>query len=144
METTPFLTADAFAAMIAPRVLSPAERALVELLVVAAAAWIRDPTRRPDLGVNDPLATQAKLITYMVINDALGPVAGADRRVTKYRTSADNRETEVTYAEAAKLLSFDESHLALLGLSLTAAPRATFDDFATAFTDVDVYGRRRW
>jgi hypothetical protein len=141
LETTPFLTADAFAAMIAPRTLTPAERSLVELLVQVVADWIRDPSRRPGLGLTDPLSNQAKLITYMVTLDALGPAGGGDRRIKSFTSTRDDRVESVTYADAARLAAFDETHLAMLGLSLTAAPRATFD---SDFVDRDARGYPRW
>lgn len=150
METTPFLAGDHIAAMIAPRQLSTGERALVDLLVQAVADWIRHPSRLPGLTATDPLATQAKLITYEVVVEALGPAgAGGDRRVRSYTTESDNRSTSVTYADAsaiaAGLLDDDQRYLKMLGLPLTAAPAATFDNFDEAFVDRDpVYGRRVW
>lgn len=150
METTPFLTADQFGAMIAPRALSAGERSLVELLVQAVADWIRHPSRLPNLVANDPLATQAKLITYDVVTEALGPaVPGGDRRVRSYTTETDNRSTSITFADAkaiaAGLLDDDMRYLKMLGLPLSATPAATFDTFDEAFMDRDpVYGRRVW
>ncbi|QEA10776.1 head-tail connector [Mycobacterium phage Weirdo19] len=140
MDPTTFLSADEFAALIAPRVLLPGERALVELLVQAAAAWIRHPDRRPGLTASDPLAVQAKLVTYDVVSAVLG-AAGVDPRVRQITTSTDNRQTSITYADAAGLLEFDDRHLVMLDLSTTAVPQARFDDFDTAFDDC---GPRRW
>lgn len=141
MDTTPFLTDTEFEAMFRP--LSSQERELVKLLVKAAADWIRDPSRRPGLTSNDPLATQAKLVTFDVVKAALGP-AGTDPRVKSYTSSVNDRTTTITYNEAAALLTFEENHLAMLGLTLSAEPRATFDSFDTAFAEVDLYGRRVW
>ena len=140
MDTQPFLTADEFAAMIAPRILTAGERLLVELLVQAAADWIRDPSRRPGLARTDPLAVQAKLLTFDVVSSVLG-AAGVDPRVRQVMTQTDNRTTSITYADAARLLEFDERHLAMLGLSTSAEPQARFDSFETAFNDC---GPRRW
>ena len=140
MDVQPFLTAAQFAELIAPRALTAGETKLVELLVQATADWIRDPERRPGLATNDALATQAKLITYDVVNAALG-AAGVDPRVRQMMATTDNRTTSITYAEAAKLLEFDDRHLMMLGLSTTALPQAQFDSFATAFDDC---GPGRW
>lgn len=151
METTPFLTREQYEAMIAPRTLGAGDAALVELLVQAVADWIRDPSRLPNLLTTDPLGkTQAKLITYEVVTEALGPAAaGGDRRVRSYTTEADNRTTSVTYSDAtaiaAGLLDDDERYLKMLGLPLSTPPAATFDTFDEAFMDRDpVYGRRVW
>lgn len=142
MDTTPFLSTTEFEAMFRP--LSGAERNLVDLLVQAAADWIRSPDRWPGLVGTDPLGVQAKLVTFDVVKSALGP-AGTDPRVRSYTSSVNDRTTTITYAEAAALLTFDDNHRALLGLTLSAEPRATFDSFETAFSDVDdIYGRRRW
>ncbi|GJJ23731.1 hypothetical protein [Mycolicibacterium mageritense] len=143
MDNQPFLSADEFAALIAPRQLTAGERALVELLVQAAADWIRDPSRLPGLLRTDPLgATQAKLITYDVVSAVLGPSGTAPSdRLRQVMTQTDGRTTSLTYAEAAKLLEFDDRHLEMLGLSTTAAPQARFDSFETAF---DECGPRRW
>lgn len=141
MDTTPFLSVDEFEAMFRP--LSAAERNLVALLVQAAADWIRNDSRLPGLAATDPLGVQAKLVTFDVVKAALGP-AGTDPRVRSYTSSVNDRTTTITYNEAADLLAFDDTHLNMLGLITVAEPRATFDDFSTAFTDVDAYGRRTW
>lgn len=140
MDTQPFLSVDEFAALIAPRQLSTGERALVGLLVQAAADWVRDPSRFPGLPRTDPLATQAKLLTFDVVSSVLGP-AGVDPRVRQVMTQTDGRTTSITYADAAALLEFDDRHLAMLGLSTNAEPQATFEPFDVAFTDL---GPRRW
>ncbi len=136
----PFLTVDQFAAMIAPRALTAGEQLLVGLLVQAAADWIRDPSRLPGLAVTDPLATQAKLVTFDVVRAALS-AEGADPLVRQIMAQSDGRTTQVTYAGAAALLAFDDRHLEMLGLSTTAEPQARFDPFETAFDDC---GPRRW
>ncbi|OCB46703.1 hypothetical protein A5721_10960 [Mycobacterium vulneris] len=150
--TTPFLSVDEFAALIAPRVLTAGERALVGLLVQAAADWIRDPERRPGLSGNDPLVTQAKLITYDVVSSVLSPAGLDDPRVRQVMTQTDSRTTSITYAEAAKLLEFDDRHLMALGLSTSALPQAFYGTdhtgeyggpgaFVDAFSDP---GPRQW
>lgn len=139
MDEQPFLTVDQFAELIAPRVLTSGERALVGLLVLAAAAWIRDPQRLPGLATTDPLAVQAKLVTFDVVRSALS-ADGADPLVRQIMAQSDGRTTQVTYAAAAALLAFDDRHLEMLGLSTTAEPLARFDPFETAFDDCP----RRW
>lgn len=148
METTPFLTADGYAALIAPRTLTAGERALVELLAQAVADWIRDPSRLPTLLTTDPLGkTQAKLVTFEVVSQALGP-AGVDSRVKSYTATTDDRTTTVTYAEAvaiaASLLDGDQRYSKMLGLSVTTLPAATFDSFADAYVERDAFGARTW
>lgn len=140
MDTTPFLTVPEFEAMIAPRSLTAGERLLVGLLVQAAADWVRDPARLPGLGTSDPRANQAKLLTFDVVSSVLG-AAGIDPRVRQVMTQTDGRTTSITYADAARLLDFDDRHLAMLGLATTAEPVATFEPFDVAFTDP---GPRRW
>lgn len=125
------------------RPLATSERLLVDLLVQAAADWIRDPSRRPGLLLTDPLAVQAKLVTYDVVSSVLGP-AGTDPRVKSHTSTVNDRTTTITYSEAASLLEWDDRHLQALGLSMSVEPRATFDPFDTAFSDVDAYGRRTW
>lgn len=127
MDTSPFLTKEDFAAMILPRVLTSGETTLVGLLVQAAADWIRNPARRPGLAKTDPLATQAKLLTYDVVSSVIS-AAGVDPRVRQMMTQTDGRTTSLTYADAAKLLEFDDRHLQMLELSTTAAPQAHFGD----------------
>lgn len=141
MDTTPFLSVDDFAGMFRP--LSTAERNLVALLVQAAADWIRNDSRLPGLLASDPLAVQAKIVTFDVVSSVLGP-AGTDPRVKSHTSTVNDRTTTITYNEAASLLEFDERHLAMLGLPMTVEPRATFDDFATAFEERDSRGRRVW
>lgn len=141
MDTQPFLSASEFATLIAPRQLTAGEAALVELLVQAAADWIRDPSRLPGLARTDPLgATQAKLVTYDVVSSVLSP-QNLDPRVRQVMTQTDGRTTSITYADAAKLLAFDDRHLLMLGLSTSATPLARFDPFECAFDDA---GPRRW
>lgn len=150
METTPFLTRQDYEGMIAPRVLTAGERALVELLVQAVADWIRHPSRLPNIGTSGPQVTQAKLITYEVVSEALGPaVPGGDRRVRSFTQESDNRSTSITFADAkaiaSGLLDDDMRFLKMLGLPLSAAPAATFDPFDEAFLDRDpVTGARAW
>ncbi len=120
LETTPFLTTDGFQAMFA-RTLSVRERALTDLLVAAAANWIRE--RLPDL----PLAhTEAKLVTYDVVAAVMrrpGDYTGFSQvtRVT------DDRTLGYTLESAANMLEFEDRHYRMLGLSVTASPRALVD-----------------
>jgi hypothetical protein len=139
-ETTPFLTVQQFSEMIAPRTLTGGESALVGLLVQAAADWIRQ--RLPELDLGN---TQAKLVSYDVAIEALGPAGGIDRKARSITRAADDRTTTVTYADAVAMLDLNQARYSQwLGLGLTSDPQATFDDFAVAFTDRDAYGRRTW
>lgn len=121
-ETTPFLDADGFQGMFA-RTLSAAERALATLLCQAAANWIRDPSRLPDLPLT---SVEAKLVTYDV-------VAAVMRRPGEYQgfsqvtRTTDDRTMGYTLEAAARMLEFTAAHREMLGLSETASPRAQVD-----------------
>lgn len=132
----PFLTTDQFQELYRGT-LTPKQRALVDLWVQAAADWIRDPSRLPGLRIDEPRAVQAKIVTFEVVRDALGPDGVTDPRVRSYLSTTDNRTTSITYADAAAMLEFDDHHLSLLGLSTSAAPRAQFDGFCEP-------GPRQW
>lgn len=139
-ETTPFLTVEQFAEMIAPRTLTAGEAALIGLLVQAAADWIRQ--RLPELELAN---TQAKLVTYDVAVEALAPTGVGDRKARSVTRTADNRTTTITYAEALDMMDLNQAkYSAWLGLGLTSDPSATFEDYSVAFTDRDAYGRRTW
>lgn len=119
-ESTPFLTTDGFQAMFA-RTLSVRERALTDMLVQAAANWIRE--RLPDLPVYH---TEARLVTYDVVAAVMrrpGEYAG----FSSVSRGTDDRTLGYTLEASADLLSFEDRHLRMLGLSTTAAPRAMTD-----------------
>ncbi|SIF19085.1 hypothetical protein [Mycobacteroides abscessus] len=126
-EVTPFLTVTEFEGMFRP--LSATEQALAEILVRAAAAWIRDPSRLPDLPASDE---RGKLVTYDVVKAMFGPEGVTDSRVTELTRTTDDRTLTVKLAQAAEMLDFTERHLQMLGLSLTAAPQAIFTGYAQA------------
>lgn len=126
-EVTPFLTVTEFEGMFRP--LSVTEQALAEILVRAAAAWIRDPSRLPDLPASDE---RGKLVTYDVVKAMFGPEGVTDSRVTELTRTTDDRTLTVKLAQAAEMLDFTERHLQMLGLSLTAAPHATFTGYTQA------------
>jgi len=120
IETTPFLTTDQFQGMFA-RTLSVRERALTDMLVQAAANWIRE--RLPDLPLGH---TEARLVTYDVVAAVMrrpGEYAGFSQ-VTR---TTDDRTLGWTLESAGDMLSFEDRHLRMLGLSVTAAPRAMVD-----------------
>lgn len=120
IETTPFLTTDQFQAMFA-RTLSVRERALTDMLVQAAANWIRE--RLPDLPVGH---TEAKLVTYDVVSSVMrrpGEYAGFSQ-VTR---TTDDRTLGWTLESVGDMLSFEDRHMRMLGLSVTAAPRVMVD-----------------
>lgn len=148
MDTTPFLTHGEFEAMFRP--LSTREVELVKLAVQVVADWIRHPDRLPNLAASPPgpLVNQAKLVTFSVVSQLLGPAGQTDPRVRSYTSEVNDRSTTITYAEVASMVMFDESHYQLLGLTMAAEPRATFDPFETAFDDVATnaagYTYRRW
>jgi hypothetical protein len=122
METTPFLDVDGFQGMFA-RALSVPERVLATLLCQAAANWIRDPSRLPDLPVS---SSEAKLVTFDVVKAALArPAQYAG--FTQVTRTTDDRTMGYTLEAAAELLEFTDRHREMLGLSTSARPRMQVD-----------------
>lgn len=115
-DITPFLDLTTFTGMFRP--LSTAEQNLANLLLTAAAVWIRDPSRRPDIDADDPMA---KLVTFQVVRDALAVPAELVGHLA-YERASDDRSEGGTLAAAGDLLDFTEWHRELLGLSGAAAP----------------------
>lgn len=121
-ETTPFLSVDDFTGMF-PRSLLAPERVLAGLLVQAAANWIRNPSRLPDLPLG---SVEAKLVTYDVVAAVFrrpGEYAGFSQ-VTR---TTDDRTMGYTLEAAAELLNFTDKHREMLGLSVAAQPRIEVD-----------------
>lgn len=121
-DVTPFLTVTQFQAMFA-RQLDATELVLAALLLQAAADWIIDPTRRPDLaGTSD---AGAQLVSYEVTRDVLLP--GQHRGQTNYLRQSGDRITSFSLAQAAAMLDFTPLHKQALGLSMVATAGAYFD-----------------
>jgi hypothetical protein len=120
-DVTPFLSISDFQGMF-PRLLTDSETALADLLLEAAAMWIRtaitDAGRDP-LAVDDPMA---KLVSYEVVRDALavpGDLAGH----LSYMRQSDDRAESGTLAAAGGLLEFTEHHRKMLGLTGSILPQ---------------------
>lgn len=124
-DVTPFLDLPTFTGMFRP--LSTQEQNLATMLLNAAALWIRDPSRRPDLDSSDPMA---QLVTFDVVRQALAIPADLVGHVA-YERASDDRSEGGTLAAVADLLNFTEWHRELLGLSGAAAP--VTDGFDSGF-----------
>lgn len=120
-DVSPFLTVDQFQAMV-PRTLDATERALADKLLVAAAIWIRDPSRRPDIAADD---VNAQLVSWDVTWAVLLP--GTHRGQTQYSRQAGDRITSFSLAQAAAMLDFTDKHKQALGMSMVATAGAFFD-----------------
>lgn len=118
-DVTPFLDLPTFTGMFRP--LSEAEQNLATLLLTAASAWIRDPSRLPDLDSDDPMA---KLVVFQVVREALAVPAELVGHIA-YERASDDRSEGGTLAAVGDLLQFTEWHRELLGLSGAAEPIAT-------------------
>jgi hypothetical protein len=121
-DVTPFLDVPTFQSMFS-RQLDAAETALAAKLLQAAALWIIDPTRRPDLAGTDDV--NAQLVSYEVTRDVLLP--GQHRGQTQYLRQAGDKITSFTLAQAAAMLHFTDLHKQALGLSMVATAGAFFD-----------------
>jgi hypothetical protein len=121
-DVTPFLTTAAFQGMFG-RTLDATETQLCGLLLQAAALWIIDPSRRPDLAGTDDV--NAQLVSYEVTRDVLLP--GTHRGQTQYSRQAGDRITSFSLAQAAAMLDFTPLHKQALGLSMVVAAKAYFD-----------------
>lgn len=122
-DITPFLNAAQFQAMF-PRQLDASETALCGLLLQAAAVWITDPTRRPDL-VGNTTDPNAQLVSFEVTADVLLP--GQHRGQTQYLRQSGDRITSFSLAQAAAMLDFTPLHKQALGLSMVAKAGAYFN-----------------
>lgn len=119
-DVTPFLSLTNFVGMFRP--LSAAESVLADKVLKAVAVWIRDPSRRPDIAADDPMA---ELVSFEVTRDSLPGVAGNGMSLgglTSYSVATDSRSEAGTIAELAGLLDFTDRHKELLGLATTATP----------------------
>jgi hypothetical protein len=106
-----------------PRTLDATEQQLCGLLLQAAANWIIDPIRRPDLaGTQDP---GAQLVSFEVTRDVLLP--GQHRGQSQYTRQAGDRIVSFSLVQASAMLDFTPLHKQALGLSMVATARGHFD-----------------
>ncbi|WP_280244168.1 hypothetical protein [Nocardia abscessus] len=110
------------------RPLDAGERSDAEGLIVAAEAWIRDPSRRPDIADDDPIG---KRVVIEVVRTALGP-AGGWHNHTAYTDTMGPFAQSGTLVTPAGTLQFTEWHAQLLGISVRPMPRYYFGDCGPA------------
>lgn len=103
------------------RPLSAADRTWAEMLLAAAARWIRKPAHRPDIADDDP---DAKLVSISAVRSAL--VAGANAGHTQYAKTAGSFQKSGTLTNPEGALRFSDWHKELLGISTTAGPTGCF------------------
>nr|WP_067573687.1 hypothetical protein [Nocardia acidivorans] len=106
------------------RPLDTDERADAELLLAAAEAWIRDPSRRPDILDVDPIA---KRVVIEVVRTALAPPADFTGH-TSYSDGMGPFAQGGTVPTPAGQLVFTAAHADLLGIAAQASPVWYFGD----------------
>jgi hypothetical protein len=114
-DVTPFLDVPTFEGLFRP--LSTEEQALANLLLTAAAAYIRAPSRCPTLDSTDPMG---QLVTFQVVREAMAVPADLYGHL-QYETGSDDRIESGTLAAAVDILYFTDWHRELLGISGSAA-----------------------
>jgi hypothetical protein len=117
-NVTPFLDVTTFQSIFRP--LSAQEQALANLLLTAAAAYIRNPTRCPNLDSSDPMG---QLVSFQVVREAMAVPADLYGHL-QYETGSDDRIESGTLAAAVDILYFTDWHRELLGISGAAGPAA--------------------
>lgn len=109
--------------MFTARQLSDGEVTLAQLLLQAAATFIRDACDEGGLPEPPPDDPMAKLVSFEVVRDALQVPADL-AQFTSYQRATDDRSEGGTLAVAGDLLDITENHRRMLGLSLAAAPQS--------------------
>lgn len=104
--------------------LSDDRQADAQLLIDAVYAWITDPTRRPDLSDDDPIAQR---VVIEVVRAALGPRAEFANH-TQYEKIIGPWQISGTLATPAGALGFTREQLRLLDISDTPLPVGEFGD----------------
>lgn len=131
-DVSPFLSVTDFSGMFPRQPMTDQETLLAELLLEAAARWIRDAIEEAGL---DPLAVDdpmARLVSYEVVRDALavpGDLAGH----LSYQRMTDDRSEGGTLVAAGNLLEFTPNHRRMLGLTASALPQSYFDGYPEPF-----------
>ncbi|MFI6368921.1 hypothetical protein ACIBG0_40120 [Nocardia sp. NPDC050630] len=118
----PLATADDVA--LGWRTLSTGERARAELLIAVAEAWIRDPSRRPDIANGDPTG---KNVVVEVVRAAMAPPAEFTGH-TAYSDTMGPWARSGTLATTAGTLQFLAVHEQMLGISSAPTPTGDFGD----------------
>jgi hypothetical protein len=107
------------------RTLDTGEQADAQLLIDAAVAWIRDPTRCPDIADDNPIA---KRVVIEVVRSAMS-VPGEFHGHTSYTDTMGPWSQGGTLATPAGTLLFTAAHAAMLGIpSHPVMPTGDFGD----------------
>lgn len=101
------------------RSLTAAQKVEAQLLLDAAASWIRD--RKPDIAPDDP---NAKLVSIQVVKAALAsePYLG----LSSYSKTTGEVTRSGTLAHPGQFLVFTDFHKELLGIPFRAGPAWSF------------------
>ncbi len=102
------------------------ERADAGLLLAAAEAWIRDPSRRPDIADGDPIA---KRVVLEVVRAALAPPADFVGHIS-YSDGMGPFAQSGTVPTPAGMLVFTNAHADMLGIATAPTPAWYFGDDA--------------
>ncbi|WP_063017190.1 MULTISPECIES: hypothetical protein [Nocardia] len=105
------------------RTFSDDERADANLLISAAEAWIRDPSRRPDIADGDPIA---KRVVIEVVRVAMAP--GEWVGYSAFSEGMGPFPLSGTLVTGAGTLQFLASHERMLGISSEPMPGGSFGD----------------
>ncbi|MGW6699636.1 hypothetical protein [Nocardia sp. NPDC055049] len=95
------------------RTLTTEQQARATFLISVAEAWIRDPSRRPDIAEDDPTA---KHVIVEVVRAAMGPDAKFTGH-TGYSETMGPWARSGTLATPAGVLQFLKVHEEMLGIS---------------------------
>ena len=105
------------------RPLTPAEKISAESLLEAAARWITNPKRRPDIAADDP---DAKLVSIAVVKSAL--IAGANAGYSSFSSALGPRAKSGTLTNPDAALVWLDWMKEQLGISAFGEPRGYFGD----------------
>ncbi|WP_433592313.1 hypothetical protein [Nocardia sp. CA-145437] len=106
------------------KVFTADERQRAELLIAAAEAWIRDPSRRPDIVDGDPIG---KNVVVEVVRAAMAVPAGFAGH-TAYAETMGPFARSGTLATPAGVLQFLKAHEDMLGITTAPMPSGSFGD----------------
>lgn len=93
------------------------------LLIAAAEAWIRDPSRRPDVADGDPIA---KVVVTEVVRVAMAP--GEWTGYSAFSEGMGPFPRSGTLVTGAGILAFTAQHERMLGISSEPMPTGSFGD----------------
>jgi hypothetical protein len=106
------------------RALTSDQQLDAQLLIDAVYAWIKDPSRRPDLSDDDPIGMR---VVIEVVRAALGTRPEFANH-TQYAKVIGPWQISGTLATPAGTLGFTRQQLDLLGISNTPLPSGEFGD----------------